>query len=131
MPNESEDEEGKGSLKSIRFIASSQEALYSLPDNAKDDVSYNLYRLQNGKDPRNFDTVPSLGSKAIEIAIQTDNDACHAVYAARLPEAIYVLGVLQKEFPEDPVPQDVGNRLQRRYQQVESEQRTQAVPQGA
>jgi phage-related protein len=60
------------------------------------ELGFDLRRVQQGKLPRDWKTITTVGPGAMEIRIQL-NGAFRMMYVAKFAEAIYVLHVFQKK----------------------------------
>lgn len=84
-------------MKPVRFAGDSLKQLRSLPKPARDDLGYQLYLLQVGRQPTDFKPMPSVGPGVEEIRVRDASGAYRAIYTARLGDAIHVLHVFQKK----------------------------------
>ncbi len=73
-------------LKPVYWCGSSYEDLLALPRPVQHDAGYQLHRVQEGKDPRDFAPVPSVGRGVYEIRV-----------VAKFEEAVYVLHAFKKK----------------------------------
>lgn len=60
------------------------------------DLGYQLERVQDGDEPKDWKAMPSIGAGVSELRVQTGG-AFRLIYLARFPEAVYVLHVFQKK----------------------------------
>jgi phage-related protein len=84
-------------MKPVQFEGDSLKQLRGLPKPARDDLGYQLYLVQLGKQPLDFKPMPSVGPGVEEIRIRDASGAYRAMYTARFAEAVYVLHVFQKK----------------------------------
>ena len=103
------------SIKPIRWVGSAREEIQSLPEDARKEVGFALWTLQQGIQPSDFKPMSIVGKGVEEIRIRTE-DADRVFYIARFEEAIYVLHAFQKK------TQKTANKNlelgQKRYQQL-------------
>lgn len=83
-------------MKAIRFLGSSLDSLRAFPDDARHDAGYQLYQVQQGKQPSDFKPMPSIGRGVEELRIWSDKRTYRVVYIARLADFVYVLHAFQK-----------------------------------
>ena len=83
-------------MKPVEWLGSARTDLQSFPSAARAEIGYQLYRVQNGLDPSDWKSMPSVGSGVQEIRVQSQN-AFRVIYVATIKEAVYVLHVFQKK----------------------------------
>jgi phage-related protein len=83
-------------MKPIEWIGSSKEDLSAFPSKAKEALGYQLFLLENGESPDDFDALPTVGSGACEIRVQIGEDF-RVIYVAKWADAIYVLHATHKK----------------------------------
>lgn len=114
MPEDEQD-------KPVEWIASSRKDLRAFPHDARSDAGYNLRRVQQGKTPRNFNSLSHLGSGVMEIKVDDDGDTYRVVYVAKFEEAVYVLDAFQKKSPRGKkLPKNIRERIKSRYKMMEA-----------
>ena len=59
-------------------------------------AGYQLYRVQEGKDPSDWKPMPTVGPGVREIRIRDEAGAFRVIYVANRPEAVHVLHAFQK-----------------------------------
>ena len=84
-------------MKPIRFLGDSLTCLREFGTDAKQDVGYQLDRVQRGEQPNDFKPMPSVGKGVEEIRIREKSGTYRVIYTARLVDAIYVLHAFQKK----------------------------------
>jgi phage-related protein len=84
-------------MKPIQFEGDSLKQLRGVPKPVRDDLGYQLYLVQRGKQPLDFKPMPSVGPGVEEIRVRDASGAYRAMYTARFAEAVYVLHVFQKK----------------------------------
>lgn len=84
-------------LKPVRFLGDALQRLRDFPNDARQDVGYQLDRVQRGLQPDDFKPMPSIGRGVEEIRIWDESGTFRVIYTARLAEAVYVLHAFQKK----------------------------------
>jgi phage-related protein len=84
-------------MKPVQFEGDSLKQLRGFPKPVRDDLGYQLYLVQLGKQPLDFKPMPSVGPGVEEIRIRDASGAYRGIYTARFGEAVYVLHVFQKK----------------------------------
>ncbi len=59
-------------MKPVRFLGDSLKRLRELPEDAKQDVGYQLDKVQRGEQPDDFKSMPSIGKGVEEIRLRDD-----------------------------------------------------------
>lgn len=84
-------------MKPVLFLGDSLKCLRDFPEDARHDAGYQIGRVQQGNQPRDFKSLPSIGKGVEEIRIWDDHGTFRVVYTARLSDAVYVLHAFQKK----------------------------------
>ena len=84
-------------MKRLRFLADSLKCLREFSEDAKHDAGYQLDKVQHGKQPDDFKSMPSIGKGVEEIRVRDDTGAYRLTDTARLADAVYVLHAFQKK----------------------------------
>jgi phage-related protein len=82
-------------LKPVEWIGSSRHDLRALPDEVQGEAGWQLFRVQQGREPEDFRPMPGVGGGAYEIRIHTQTEH-RLLYVAKFAEAVYVLHVFAK-----------------------------------
>ncbi len=82
--------------KPIVWIGSSRHELRDFPDEARRKAGFELRALQQGDEPSDFKSMPTIGRGVYEIRIQT-GDAFRVFYLSKFDEGVYVLHAFQKK----------------------------------
>lgn len=77
-------------------LGSSRDELRAFPDEARLRAGFELYRVQQGLEPRNWKRMPSVGRGVAEIRIRVGREF-RVLYVAKFEEAIYVLHAFEKK----------------------------------
>ncbi|MEO5346842.1 MAG: type II toxin-antitoxin system RelE/ParE family toxin [Magnetococcus sp. YQC-9] len=83
-------------MKELHFIDSARTDLAAFPDTARRQAGHELWRVQVGRMPTDWKTMPSVGAGAMEIRIQMEG-AWRVIYVAKFNDAIHVLHAFQKK----------------------------------
>lgn len=81
-------------------MGSSRKDLRGFPAEARGEAGQGLFLVQQGKDPKDWRPMPSVGRGASEIRIQTWSGGRlehRVVYVTKFPEAVYVLHAFEKK----------------------------------
>ena len=84
-------------MKPVRFLGDSLKRIREFPADVKQDVGYQLDKLQRGQQPDDFKPMPSIGKGVEEIRVWNDSGAYRVIYSARIADAVYVLHAFQKK----------------------------------
>jgi phage-related protein len=84
-------------MKPVRFLGDSLKCLREFPEDARQDVGYQLDKVQRGAQPDDFKPMPSIGRGVEEIRVWDESGTYRVIYTARLAEAVYVLHAFQKK----------------------------------
>ena len=89
-------------MKPVRFLGDSLKRIREFPADVKQDVGYQLDKLQRGQQPDDFKPMPAVGKGVEEIRIWDDSGAYRVIYTARRHDAVYVLHAFQKKTQRVP-----------------------------
>lgn len=84
-------------MKPIRFLGDSLKCLREFPVDARQDVGYQLDKVQRGQPPDDFKPMPSIGKGVEEVRVWDESGTSRVVYTARLADAVVVLHAFQKK----------------------------------
>jgi phage-related protein len=84
-------------MRPVRFLGDSLKCLREFPEDARQDVGYQLDKVQRGAQPDDFKPMPSIGRGVEEIRVWDESGTYRVIYTARLAEAVYVLHAFQKK----------------------------------
>ena len=84
-------------MKRAEFVGSSRCDLRGFPKDVRDDMGYQIYRLQCGRDPSNWKPIPSVGRGVREIRVRGSDRNYRAIYVTTVGDAVYVLHVFVKK----------------------------------
>ena len=83
-------------MKPVHFVGSSREDLRDLPDDARETVGHQLFKVQQGKEPDDWKPMPVVGSGVNEIRVRDESGGYRVLYVAKFEEGVYVLHVFEK-----------------------------------
>jgi phage-related protein len=83
-------------VKRIVWIGDSLEQLREFPADARQELGYQLERVQSGKEPADWKPMASVGLGVNELRVRM-RGAFRVIYIAKFPEAVYVLHAFQKK----------------------------------
>jgi phage-related protein len=91
-------------MKPVHFVGTLREDLRELPDSAKETAGFQLFKVQQGKEPDDWKPMPSVGAGVQEIRVRDERGAYRVFYVAKFEEAVYVLHVFQKRSQKTAQP---------------------------
>ncbi len=83
--------------RDLEFVGSSYDDLIAFPQDARHEAGYQLDRVQQGEEPKDWKPMSSIGTGVREIRIREASGAFRIVYVAKLEAAVYVLHCFQKK----------------------------------
>ncbi|WP_089797635.1 type II toxin-antitoxin system RelE/ParE family toxin [Halomonas korlensis] len=83
--------------KPLNFRGSALADLRAFPATARQEVGYQLDKVQRGLEPKDWKPMATVGQGVREIRIRDANGAFRVIYVAKLAEAVYVLHCFQKK----------------------------------
>ena len=85
-------------MKPLVWLGSSLEEVRSFSDEARREIGYQLYKVQDGLEPSDWKPIPSLAPGVQEIRVHTENEY-RVLYVAKFSDAVYVLHAFIKKTP--------------------------------
>ena len=79
------------------FLGDSLKSIRDFPEDARQDVGYQLDKVQRGDQPDDFKPMSVIGKGVEEIRVSEPSGAYRVIYVARRVEAVYVLHAFQKK----------------------------------
>jgi hypothetical protein len=76
-------------MKPTCFLGTARRDLAAFPELARRQAGYELFMVQVGREPADFEPLPTVGSGAYEIRIRDAAGAFRVVYVAKFKEAVY------------------------------------------
>jgi phage-related protein len=83
-------------MKPLHFVGSSRDDLRDLPDNARETAGYQLFKVQQEKEPDDWKPMATVGVGVNEIRVRDESGSYRVLYVAKFEEAVYVLHVFEK-----------------------------------
>jgi len=83
-------------LKPLVCLGSSRDDLKHFPADARLRAGFELYRVQQGLEPRDWKPMPTVGKGVAEIRIRIGQEF-RVLYVSKFAEAIYVLHAFEKK----------------------------------
>ena len=83
-------------MKPVHFVGSSRDDLRGLSDEAKESAGYQLFKVQQGKEPDDWKPLSTIGVGVNEIRVRDHRGSYRVLYVAKFDEAVYVLHVFEK-----------------------------------
>ena len=83
-------------IKPVAWLGDSRDRVRDFPDEARGQAGFELWEVQQGKEPSDWKPMPSVGLGVKEIRVRAGN-AYRLIYVARFSEAVYVLHAFQKK----------------------------------
>lgn len=102
-------------MKNIIWVGATHETVKSYSKNVKQEIDYNLDKLQRGLNPNDWKPMLTIGQGVKEIRIHQDNEY-RVLYLAKFEEAIYVLHVFIKK-SEKTLQKEIG-LTRKRYNEI-------------
>ena len=91
-------------MKPVHFVGTSREDLRELPDSAQETAGFQLFKVQQGREPDDWKPMPSVGAGVQEIRVRDERGAYRVFYVTKFEEAVYVLHVFQKRSQKTAQP---------------------------
>jgi phage-related protein len=83
--------------KTAVFLGDTYRVICAFPDDARRSAGYQISRIQQGKDPDDWKSLPIVSPNVREIRIRESSGAFRVIYQATLPDAVLVLNAFQKK----------------------------------
>jgi phage-related protein len=90
-------------LATIVWEGDSREILQGFPDGVRQNLGFELWRLQRGERPSDYRPLPSLGSGVFELRDQDERSWYRVVYLSRIRDVIYILHAFEKKSRKMPM----------------------------
>ena len=89
------------SEKPVIWLGDSRETIRGFPDDVRKIAGFQLWRVQRGLEPNDWNPMPSVGPGVQEIRIRTGTEH-RVLYVAKFAEAVYVLHAFGKQTRRAP-----------------------------
>lgn len=73
------------------FIGTARKELAAFPESARRCAGHELFMVQVGREPTDFEPIPSVGPGAYEIRVRDEAGAFRVIYVAKFEHTVYVL----------------------------------------
>jgi phage-related protein len=83
-------------MKPVHFVGTSREDLRELPETVQETAGFQLFKVQQGKDPDDWKPMTTVGPGVQELRVRDESGAYRVFYVAKFQEAVYVLHVFEK-----------------------------------
>ncbi len=83
-------------MKSLYFVGTSLKEIKDFPEKVRKRIGYQLYKIQQGKDPSDWKPMKGIGQGVQEIRIQV-KEQYRVIYIASFPDKVYVLHAFKKK----------------------------------
>ena len=83
-------------IKRVEWLGDSCDRVRDFSDDARKDIGFELWEVQQGNEPSDWKPMPSIGLGVNEIRVRAGN-AYRLIYVARFSEAVYVLHAFEKK----------------------------------
>jgi phage-related protein len=98
VPNEVE----KPKHAMIVWEGDSREVLIGFPEGARQNLGFQLWRLQRGERPTDYRPLPSIGAGVFELRDQDERAWYRVIYLSRIVDVIHVLHCFEKKSRQMP-----------------------------
>jgi phage-related protein len=97
-------EQGESARKyaTVMWEGDSKEVLHSFPPAARQNLGFELWRLQQGERPNDYKPLPSIATGVFELRDQDERAWYRIIYLSRINDVIYVLHCFEKKSREIP-----------------------------
>ncbi len=89
-------------MNELIWLGSSRKDIATFDPDARKEAGYQLFRVQEGKDPSDWKPMSCVGSGVREIRIHTGK-AYRVIYVAKFLGAVYVLHAFEKKSQKTPL----------------------------
>lgn len=83
-------------MKPVHFVGSSREDLRTLPETVQESAGFQLFKVQQGRQPDDCKPMPVVGPGVQELRIRDERGTYRVFYVVKFEEAVYVLHVFEK-----------------------------------
>lgn len=81
----------------VAWEGDSREVLQTFPEDARQNLGFQLWQLQQGERPSDYRSLPSLGTGVFELRDQDERAWYRVVYLSRIGDVIHVLHCFEKK----------------------------------
>lgn len=105
-------------MKRITWLGSTHQTIREYSDDVRQEIGYNLDKIQRGQEPYDWKPMPLVGQGVKEIRIHEKNEY-RVLYVAKYEESIYVLHVFVKK-TQQTLKRDIDLAKQRYAEMLET-----------
>jgi phage-related protein len=98
----SDQTEASKTFATVVWEGDSRKILQSFPETARQNLGFDLWRLQQGERPSDFRPLPSIGAGVYELRDQDERAWYRVIYLSRIRDVIHVLHCFEKKSREMP-----------------------------
>lgn len=84
-------------MKEVKWAGRSLEELRGFPDDAKQDLGYQIDQVQRGKTPVASKSMSDVGTGGRELRVKADDSWFRAFYVASIGDYVWILHCFQKK----------------------------------
>ncbi len=84
-------------MKPIRFLGDSLKCLREFSEDVRQDIGYQLDKVQRGEQPDDFKPMAIIGKGVEELRVRGGVGTYRVIYTARLAAIVYILHIFQKK----------------------------------
>ncbi len=84
-------------MKDLIWVGNSLEVVRVFDDDVKDEIGYQLHRVQSGDNPYDWKPMSDVGAGVREVRVRISKNAYRVMYIASFEDAVYVLHAFQKK----------------------------------
>jgi phage-related protein len=84
-------------MKDVSFLGDSLRRIREFPNDARQDIGFQLDKVQRGSQPDDFKPMPTVGKGVEEIRLRALDGIYRVIYTARVGDRIYVLHAFHKK----------------------------------
>lgn len=107
-------------IKLVTWLGDSRDRVSDFPEETRAVAGFELWEVQQGKEPSDWKPMPSVGIGVNEIRVRVGG-AYRLIYVARFSEAVYVLHAFQKKASKTSKP-DI-DLARRRFRELVQERK--------
>jgi phage-related protein len=89
-------------VKEVRFVGRALDELREFPDQARHDSGVELYRVQQGLDPKDWKPMNTVATGVREIRVKTAEGIFRTMYTTVIGDRVYVLHCFTKKTQKTP-----------------------------
>ena len=91
-------------MKEVAWVGNSQDEAQKLPKSIRKALGFQIYLLQEGLDPDDFKSMPSVGKGVYEIRVRNDlgQNTGRCFYVAKFEGKIFILHAFEKKQQTTP-----------------------------